>query len=248
MQQFHQEASIAFKRLSGFHHIGMIIIEICILQVFVRTQETASRGKLPRVLRFCAKHRHQRCVYGVAWGRRSVNCRNDDRIGICKVDATRIHHNRFNLSGALYHCGCRGEKYGRSAAGRAGTRTHVRNRIIPPEFLHFRICRGHRNRRRHHISCARRGQRDGINAAISDSRPLNHRLDRCGGKRRKGTCRDGCRYGRICYEGSIVRDGLNDYIFTRSGKFYMRAHSKRPCEICSNTCDDGAVRRCRYCV
>ena len=200
MQQFHQEASIAIKRLSSFHHIGMIIIEICILQVFVRTQKTARRGKLPLVLRFCAENRHQRCVYGVAWGRRSVNCRNDDRIGICKVDATRIHHNRFNLSGALYHCGCRGEKYGRSAAISASTRTHVRDRIIPPERMHFRICRGHRNRWRHYISGARRGQRDGINAAISDSRPFNHRLDRCGGKRRKDIRCDGCRYGRICYE------------------------------------------------
>ena len=199
-------------------------------------------------MRFCAEHRHQRCVYGAAWGRRSVNGCNGDRIGICKVDATRIHHNRFNLSGTLHHCGCRGEKYGLGAALRASTRTHVRDRIIPPEFLHFRICRGHRNRRRHHISGARRGQRDGINAAIIDNRPLNHRLDRCGGKRRKGTCRDGCRYGRICYEGSIVRDGLNDDIFTRRGKFHMRTHSKRPCEICSNACDDGAVRRCRYCA
>ena len=136
MQQFRQEAPIAIKRLSGFHHIGMIIIEICILQVFVRTQETASRGKLPLVLRFCTKHRHQRCVYGVAWSRRSVNCRNDDRIGICKVDATRIHHDRFNLSSTLYHRDCCGGKYGRSAAIRASTRTHVCDRIIPPECLH----------------------------------------------------------------------------------------------------------------
>ena len=200
MQQFYQEASIAIKRLSGFHHIGMIIIEICILQIFVRTQKAASRGKLPRVLRFCTKHRQQRCVYGAAWGRRSVNCRNDDRIGICKVDATRIHHNRFNLSGTLYHCDCRGEKYGRSAAIRASTRTHVRNRIIPPECLHFRICRRHCNRRRHHISGARRGQCDGFNGAVIDNPSLNHRLNRCGGKRRKGIRCDGCRYGRICYE------------------------------------------------
>ena len=197
-------------------------------------------------MRFCAKHRHQRCAYGIAWGRRSVNCRNDDRIGVCKVDATRIHHNRFNLSSTLYHGGCRGEKDGCGGAIRASTRTHVCGRIIPPEFLHFRIHRGHRNRRRHHISCARRSQRDGINAAIIDNSPLNHRLDRCGGKRCKGTRRDGCRYGRICYEGSIVRDGLNDYIFTRRGKFHMRAHSKRPCEICSITRDDGACCRCRY--
>ena len=197
MQQFHQEASIAIKRLGGFHHIGMIIIKIFILQVFVRTQETASRGKLPLVLCFCAKHRHQRCVYGVAWGRRAVNCCNGDRIGICIVDTTRIHHNSFNLSSTLYHGGCRGEKDGRRGAIRASARAHVRGRIVPPEFLHFRICRGYRNRRRHHISCARRSQRDGINAAIIDNSPLNHRLDRCSGKRRKGIRCDGCRYGRI---------------------------------------------------
>ena len=175
-----------------------------------------------------------------------MNGRNSDRISICKVGATRIHHNRFNLPSALYHRDCRGGKHGRSGAIRASTRRHISGRIIPPEFLHFRIHRGHRNRRRHYISGARRGQRDGFNGAMIDDPPLNHRLNRCGRKRRKGTIRNSRRYRRIYYEGSVVCDGLDDYIFTRKGKFYVRAHSKRRCEGCSDACDDGTCCRCRY--
>ena len=175
MQQFHQEAAIAIKGFGSFHHIGMVIIEICILQIFVRTQKTTSRGKLPSVLCFRAEHRYQCCVYGVGGVyRRPVNCCNNNRIGICKVDATSIQCNRFNLSCALFHGDCRWGKYGRRATFRASARTHVRDRIIPPECLHFRICRRHRNCRRYHISGARRGQRDGINATIIDNPPLNH--------------------------------------------------------------------------
>ena len=224
----------------------MIIIEVCILQVFVRTQKTTRRGELPRILRFCAKHRYQRRNESAGWGRRSVFCCNSNIIGICIVDATRIHHNRFNLTRALYCGGCCGGKHGCGAGLSASARTHVRNRIIPPKFLHLRIHRGHRHRRRHHISRTCRGQRDGINAAIIDNPSLNHRLDRCGGIRRKGTRRDGCRYGRIRYEGRVVRDGDHDRIFTRRGKFQMRTRSERPREVCSNTCDDIGARRCCY--
>lgn len=199
-------------------------------------------------MRFRAKNRQQCCRDGVSRNRRSVSCRNGDRISICIANTTVVHHNRFDLSRTLHRSECRRNKQGRGGTRSTRARTRTVGRIIIPECLHPRIHRRHRRCRWYRISGARRGQRDGINATVIDNPSLNHRLDRRSRIRCKSIRCDGCCDGRVRRKLGITRNGENNHIFTSRGESQMRALSQRRSKGGPNTRHDGACRRCRYCA
>lgn len=156
MQQLEQKTSITVERLGGFHHVGVIVIEITVLQILVGTEEAACRGELPRILRERTQHRRQ---YGHHFGCRgpcTMNCGDDNiaRIGI--INTTIIHDNRFDLSGALHHSERCGKIHGGRTAVGANARTH--SVAVIPKLLHFRIHRRYRQRWWHNIPDTRRRQ------------------------------------------------------------------------------------------